>query len=154
MGFGGGHDKNGVRRRLLQGFQEGIKGVLGEHVDFIDNKNLITTLGREIFNIFPKFPNLIDAPVTGPVDFQDIETMPLGDLQTRLALVAGRRRRTVDTVQGLGQNAGHGGLTHAPGAAKEKGVRHPSQFQGIFQGTGDVFLPHNFIEILGSPFSG
>jgi hypothetical protein len=154
MGFGGGHDKNGVGRRFLQGFQEGVKGVLSETVYFIDNENFIATQGGEIFNIFPEFPNLVDAAITGAVDLQDIKAMSLGNLQAGLALVARRRRGTVDTVQGLGQDAGHRGLADPPGPAKEIGMGHPSQFQGIFQGTGDMFLPHNFVEILGSPFPG
>ena len=124
--------KIGVGRRLLQGFQKGIKGLLGEHMDFIDNKNFLSPARREIFNIFPEFPNLIYAAVTGAVDFQDIKTMSLGDLQTGLTPIAGRRRWTFGTVQGLGQNAGHGGLANAPGAAEKKGVGNPTLFQGIF----------------------
>jgi len=101
-------------------------------MDFIDNKNLLPPSGREIFNIFPEFPNLIYAPVTGAINFQDIKTMSLGDLQTGLTPIAGRRRWTFGTVQGLGQNAGDGGLSHAPGAAEKKGVSHSTLFQGIF----------------------
>jgi len=105
----------------LQGFQEGIKSLLGEHVDFVNNKNLIATMGREVLDILPEFPNLIDAAVTGAVDFQDIETMPLGDLETRLARLARRRRRTVAAVQGLARMRATESC-RPPGAAEEKGV--------------------------------
>ncbi len=87
--------KIGMGRRLLQGFEEGIKGLFGEHMDFINNKNLISTLGRQVLNIFPEFPNFIDAAITGAVDFQDIKAMPLGYLQTGRTLIAGRGSGTV-----------------------------------------------------------
>jgi len=132
MRIGGSHDKNGMGRRLLQGFEEGVKGILGETVNLINDKNLLSPPRREIFNIFPKFPNLLYAPVTGAINFQDIKTMTLGDLQTGLTPIAGRRRWTFGTVQGLGQNAGDGGLPNAPGAAEKKGVGNPTLFQGIF----------------------
>ena len=67
------------------------------------------------------------------------------------SLAIGLRRLTID---GFGQDAGTGGFTYTPWAAKQKSMRQVVIADGIFQRSGNVFLPHNCIKGLGTVFSG
>ena len=78
-------------RRLLQGLQQGVEGLLGEHVHFIDDIDLVLALGRQILDLLPQVPDLVDAPVGGAVDFQDVQGGAVGDLPAHLAGVVGVR---------------------------------------------------------------
>ena len=40
VNFGGGQDENNMRRRFFQRFQQGIEGLVGKHVNFINNIHL------------------------------------------------------------------------------------------------------------------
>ena len=42
--FGGRQDEDGVGRRLLQRLQQGVESRRGEHVDFVDDIDLVTAL--------------------------------------------------------------------------------------------------------------
>jgi hypothetical protein len=64
---------------------------------------------------------------------------------------SGLRRLTID---GFGQDAGTGRFTYTPWTAKQKSMRQVVIADGIFQRSGNVFLPHNCIKGLGTVFSG
>ena len=44
--LGGGEDELRVRRRLLQRLQEGVERLLGEHVDLVDDVDLVARRDR------------------------------------------------------------------------------------------------------------
>ena len=46
----GGEDKNHMSRRLLQGFEDSIESVIGQHMHFVDDIDLIAFLGRSVFD--------------------------------------------------------------------------------------------------------
>ncbi len=131
MRLGGGENKDDVGGGLFQRLQKGVEGLVGEHVDFIDDVDLVPVLGGKVLDILPQFPDFVDPPVGSSIDLQDIHRNPVPDLLAESAMVAGVNRGPFLTVQGFGQDAGHRGLAHPPGAGKQKGVGHPFRGNGI-----------------------
>ena len=58
-----------MRRRLFQGLQQGVEAVLREHVDFIDEIDLVPAGGGRILNIVHQLPGLIHFGPRRRVDF-------------------------------------------------------------------------------------
>ena len=50
-------------RGLLEGFQKGVEGWLGEHVRLVDDVHLVPGLHGEVPDRLPRLPYLVDAPV-------------------------------------------------------------------------------------------
>jgi hypothetical protein len=50
--LGGGQNEHGVRRRFLEGLEQGVEGLGGEHVDFVDNVDFVFALGGREINLF------------------------------------------------------------------------------------------------------
>ncbi len=150
MGFGGGQNENSVPRRFLQGLEQGIEGVLGEHVRFIDDDHLVAAFKRRIPDFFVQFPDMVDAGMGGAVDLGHINRGPSGDLPAVFTLIAGLLGRIVHTVQGLGQNPGQGRLADPPGAAEE--IRRSDFFFSRAPGEDlfDLILPHHLGKGLGA----
>src|SRR5262249_53684598 len=63
MTFGSRHDEDDVRRRLLQNFQQGVEGRRRQHMDFVDDENLVPVARGGIFRAFPKLADVIHASV-------------------------------------------------------------------------------------------
>src|SRR5262249_22447650 len=143
-----------VGRRFLQRLQQGVERRGREHVDFVNDVDLVPRPTRPELHVLADVAYLVDAAVAGPVDFQDVHVFAGGDALADLAAVAGRRRGPTDAVEGLGQDAGGGGLTHAPGPREEVGVGHAVAGQGIHQGLGGGLLADEIAELLGAVATG
>ena len=57
--FGGRQQEFDMRRRLFQGLQQGVEAVFREHVDFIDEIDLVPAGGGRILHIVHQLPGLI-----------------------------------------------------------------------------------------------
>ncbi len=74
-----GKDEFDVGGRFLQGFQESVEGLLGEHVNFVDVHDAEGASGRGETYIVAQIANMVDASVGCTVDFQNIQTAPFGN---------------------------------------------------------------------------
>ena len=92
-------------RRFLQRLEQGIEGLGREHVHFIDNVDLVARPAGARAHGQTHLADLVDAAVAGTIDLQHVEILARGDALTNLAGVARRRRRSLDAIQGLRQNA-------------------------------------------------
>ena len=140
-------------RRLFQGFQECVGGLIREHVGFVDDVDLALALYRREIHLLPYIANLVDSPVAGGVQFDDIQKPAFVDGLANGTLVAGVAALGVKAVNGFGQDAGRGGFTAAPGTAKQVGVGHSSLDDGLKQSGANVLLPHKLLKAKGTPFS-
>src|SRR5690606_37341506 len=61
--LGGGKDKDDVGRRLLQDLQEGVEGLVGQHVDFVDDVDFVPAVRRRVVHPVPDLAYLVDAAV-------------------------------------------------------------------------------------------
>src|SRR5262249_48628558 len=59
--FRRGEDELGVRRRLFQGLEQGVEGLRGEHVDFVENVDLVAGADRGIANRVVDLAHVVDA---------------------------------------------------------------------------------------------
>jgi hypothetical protein len=124
--FRGCQYEDGVGGWLLQGFEEGIKGILGEHVHLVDYVYLITSiLGRDS-NLVDDGSDLVNAVVRRSVKFENIEAT--------LGLFL---RKTVDCVS---ENACASGLSDPSRTTKKVGLGNFSRFDAVPKGVGDRFL--------------
>ena len=134
--------------RLLQGLEQGVRGLGGQHVDLVDDVHLPPP-GRAQVRPGDQVAHGVDPPVGGGVELDDVEGPALGDLGARRADAAGLAVEGVHAVQGLGQDAGAGRLARAPGAAEQVGVGDPVVPDGVAERVADVVLAPDVGEALG-----
>ena len=150
----GGEDEDDVGRRLFEGLQEGVEGLLGEHVHFVDDVDLVPGFDRGEIDVFPQLADVVDAAVGGAVDLDHVEGRAVPYLPAVVALAAGVRRRARLAVEGLCQDARHGGLAHAARSGKKIGVGNAPLLNAVLQCLGYMVLEDDLVEVLGTPFSG
>ena len=80
-----------VRRRLLERLQERVERVLRQHVDFVDDIDLVARRDRGIAHRLDDLAHVVDAGVGGGVHLDHVDMPPFGDRAARLADAAGRR---------------------------------------------------------------
>ena len=132
--------KHRVRGRLFQRFQQRVKRRIREHVDFIDDVNAIGAAERRKFDVFTKFPDVIDPGIRGSIDFNDVHRVPASNFLAAFALFTRFRSRTVFAIQGLGQNAGDRGLADAAHTGKQISMGDVFAKDGVPQRLDDVRL--------------
>ena len=148
MLFRCGEYESHSRRRLFQRLEQSVEGLLGEHMRFVDDENLIAAFERSIAHGIAQTAYIVDSSVGSAVYFHHVHKRALSDAAAGFALVAGFARRGVLTVQRLGKNAGNGGFTHAARTAEQVGRSH-----AVFPGGAREYglhhvLPHHFGESL------
>ena len=84
--FGGREHEFGVLRRLFQRFQKRIECRRREHVDFVDDVDLVARTGRRIAHTVVDLAHIVDAGVGCRVHFQHVHVPAFHD---RLAMHAG-----------------------------------------------------------------
>ncbi len=80
----------------------------------IDNVDLVAALGRLVPGIFDDLSHLIDSPVGGTIDLENIHGVSIDDLRTMAALVAWIGCGPLFTIQGLGNDPGYRGFSYPP----------------------------------------
>ena len=150
----GGQHKDDVGRRLFQRLQHGVEGVGGEHVDLVDDEDLVAAHRGQVGSVFQHHRHFLDLSVGGRVHLQIVGKAPLVHAPAGRALTAGMRADALFAVQGLGQDAGDGGLAHAPGARKQVSVVKPLVVERVAQRAHDRVLSDQGIEIARAPFAG
>ena len=70
--LGGGEDEDHVRRGLLQRLQQGVEGVGGQHVDFVDDVDLAGQHRRRVADRLAQLADVVDPAVAGAVDLDHV----------------------------------------------------------------------------------
>ena len=73
--LGGAEDELDVFGRLFQGLQQGVEGLAGEHVDFVDDVDLESCPAGPHAGVLPQLADFVDAAVAGAVDFQHVHVL-------------------------------------------------------------------------------
>jgi hypothetical protein len=150
---GGGEQELHVRRRLLQGLQQGVEAVVGEHVHFVDEVDLVAAAAGRVLHVLQQLAGLVHLGARGGVHLDQVHEAAGVDLGAGGADAAGLGGDALVAVEGLGQDAGDGGLAHAAGAGEQVGVVQAVVVQGVHQGAQHVLLPHHFMEIARAPLA-
>ena len=151
--LGGAEDEDDVLGGLLQGLEEGVGSLAGEHVGFVDDIDLAAVLGGLEVDLFADLADFLHAAIAGGVQLDDVQVAALVDGDADSALVAGVALLWIEAVDGLGEDAGCGGLAAAPGAAEEVAVADAALRHSLAEGVGDMLLPGQVAEGAGPPLA-
>ncbi|GJD76755.1 hypothetical protein CFIICLFH_5014 [Methylobacterium goesingense] len=154
--LGGGEHEFRVRRRLLQRLQKGVERLLGEHVDFVDDVDLVARLRWRIADAVDDAAYVVDAGMRGGIHLQHIHVPGFHDRPTMAAEFrhrdggAGVGMSVADIVEPARQDPGRGGLADAAHARKHPGLRDAVGREGVGQGAHHGALADQIVEILGA----
>ena len=143
MLLGGGENEDRMGGRLLQSLEKGAESRGREHVDLVDDENRITPHLRNDAHLLDEGADVLDGVVRRGVELVDVERTALVERTARLALVARLGAAGGKAVDGLGEDAGAGGLAHAARPAKKVGMGQLSALDGVFQRRSNMLLPHD-----------
>ena len=73
--LGGAEDELHVLGRLFERLQQGVEGLAGEHVDFVDDVDLEPRTAGPDVDVLAQLADLVDAAVAGPVDLQHVDVV-------------------------------------------------------------------------------
>ena len=156
--FGGGEDEFGVLRRLFQRLQEGVEGRGREHVDFVDDVDLVARAGRRIAHAVVDLAYVVDAGMGGGVHFQHVHVPAFHD---GLAMHAGHRhvdgrplRRAVRqfVIQRAGEDPRRGGFADAAHPGQDPGLRNPPGLERVGNRADHGVLADQIVETGGAVF--
>jgi hypothetical protein len=90
-----------VVRRLFECLQEGVERARRQHVDLVDDHDLVAVPLRPVREGFLQPAHVFDAVVRGAVDLLDVDIDARGDLEAGAALIARGRRGALVAVECL-----------------------------------------------------
>ena len=140
--------------RLLERFQHRVERRLGQHVDFVDQVDLVAPRRRRVARVVEYFPHVVDAGVRRRVELQQVDEPAGVDVGARRADAAGRRGDAGGAVEALGQDARNRRLADTPGSGEEIRVVQAPALQRVGQRLDDVLLTGELGEDLGPPLAG
>ncbi|MDF9865854.1 hypothetical protein M2437_004836 [Methylorubrum pseudosasae] len=157
--LGGREHELGVGRRLLQRLQEGVERLLREHVDLVDDVDLVAGRDRRVADAVDDAAHIVDAGMRGGVHLQHVHVPGFHD---RLAVLAEFRHRHggagirlpgAQVVEAAGEDAGGGRLADAAHAREHPGLRDAVGRKGVAQRAHHGALADQVIEGLRAIFS-
>ena len=148
--LGGREDEYGMSGRLLEGLEKRVVGALGQHVDFVDDVDLVASHGGREIDLVGELPHLIHRIVGRRVDLEDIETGRRSERFAHIALAARRPVPRCEAVDGAGEYLGDRSLARAARPREEIGVRDGTRLYLIAERPHDMFLPDDLVESRGA----
>ena len=152
---GGAQHKDHVCRRLLKRLEQRVERRRREHVDLVDDINLVLAAHRgKVDGVDDLLAHVVHAGTACGIELVDIRVVALGDELALLASTVGHaaactlgaRRLGIAAQQRLGQNARHGGLARAARSAEQVGVGQAPLGDGVLERRDDMLLAHHGVE--------
>ncbi len=143
-------DEDDVRRRLLERLQEGIRGLGGEHVGFVEDVDLEVGATGRIADFLAQVLDGIDAAVAGGVELDEVHGAAFAEGDAGVALVARLAILRVATVRRLGEETAGAGLAGAARAAKQVRMGYFFRRHSVAEGAHNGLLTRNLAEPLGT----
>lgn len=115
MDFGGREDEFDVCWWLLKGLEESIEGSFGEHMNLVDDINLVFGLGWLELGSLDNITDIINPCIGRSIDLDDIQESPFVECSTIVTdstWIPIRSQR--ETIHSLGEDPCH---TRLPGPA-------------------------------------
>ena len=151
---GGREQELHMRRRFFERLQQRVEGVRREHVDFVDEVDLVPAAGGRVLHVLEQLARVVDLGARGRIDFDEIDEPAFIDLATGGAFPARGRPRRHFAIEALGEDARDGGLAHAAGAGEEEGVMDAVGGERVGERLQHMLLAGELLEALGAPFTG
>ena len=136
-----------MRGRFFQRLQQTVESLLRQHVYFVDDVDLVARRRRGIARALDDLANVVDAGAGGGIHFLHVDKARFGNRPAWLANAAridGRRGALAvrsNAVEGAGDNARGGGLSHAAHAGQHEGVGDTAGGECVAQRADQGFLP-------------
>ena len=153
VNFGRGEDELHVGRRFLERFEEGVPGVVREHVNFVDDEDFEAIALGPVGKAFLESSDVIDAGVAGAVDLLDVDVVAVGDLDAGRAFLARSGGGAFFAVEGFGEDPGAGRLAYAANAGEQERVGDSISSDRVGQSGGDMPLTNEILERLRPIFT-
>ena len=147
------HHEDDVRRRLLDGLQQRVEGLLRQPVDFVDDEDLVAVAGRRHAEaVDDDVADLVDAGVGGRVDLEDVHVASFGDLDARVAGAARIGGRSLFAVEAARQDARGRRLADAARAGEHERLRDPVGADRVPERLRHGALADHVLKALRTPF--
>jgi len=138
-----------VLGRLLERLEQRVERRRGEHVDLVDDVDLVAThRGRVVDAGDDLLAHVVHAGAGGRVELYHVRVLAGGDEAALLAGAVGQGCRAPLAHERLGQDARHRGLSRAARTAEQVRVTGAALEHGALQGLDHVRLAHDLIERL------
>ena len=143
------HDEDDVRRRLFENLQQGVEGGRRQHVNFIDDEDLVAVARRRVPRAFAQLADIVDAGVRCCIDFQDVHGLARRDFLAGRALIA-RRRSSGPAAQfrPLARILAVVVFAHTSRAAKQIRMPDPVELDRVLKCLNDRLLADHFLKDL------
>ena len=145
--FGRGEQKFHMRRWFLKRLEQRIERAGREHVNLVDDEDLVARLRRAVADRFDdRIADVLDAGITGRVHLHHIDMAAFGDRDTILADTTRIGRRPAlpvrsDTVQPLGDDPRGRRLAGPANTRQHESLCDTVGGKGVFQRAHHRILP-------------
>ena len=148
------HDEDDVCRRLLERLEQRVKRRGRQHVDLVDDVDLVAATHRRIVDaVDDLLAHVVDARAACRVELVDIRVLAGGD---EAALLTGAIRQVALALlahEGLRKDASHGGLASAARAAEEVRMARAALAHGTLERRDHVRLADYLLKRLRTIFA-
>ena len=157
--FGGGKDEFDMGRRLFQSLQQCVESAFGKHVNFVDDVDFITGIGRFVADAVKNFADIVDTGMRSRIKFHNINMPSFGYRPAVFADAAGMNRRAAfavksGTVQSFGDNTGRGRFADAADAGKYIGMMQTVVLNRIGKRLYQRILTDQIVKVLRTILAG
>ena len=132
MKFGRRQNKDNVRGRLFQGFEQRVKGAVGEHMHLVHDIHTVFQRRRGIYHLVADITDVFHAVVGRRIHFENVGRRTRIDGSASKALPTWISVLRVLTVYRFCQNFGTRGLSRPSRAAKKIGVAEGGGIHPVF----------------------
>ena len=145
----GAQDEYRVRGWLLDAFEQRVECAVGEHVDLVDDVDLVAPAGRRVLQPADDLlAHILNARVRCGIQLVDIGMAALGDIDALVARQIRVCRRPLLALERLCQDPCGRGLAGAPGPGEQVGMGDGILGSSVSQRTSDMRLAHDVVETL------
>ena len=139
-------------------FEKRVERVLGEHVHFVDDVDLVTRRDRAVAHALDELADVVDPGAARGIHLDHVDVAVGGNREAVLACPARLDRGSAlavgaDAVERLGDDARRRGLAHAAHAREDEGMREPAPLEGVGEGAHHRLLADEVGEAAGPVFA-
>ena len=143
--LGRGEQELHMRRGFLQRLEQGVERIAREHVNFVDDVDLVSRRDRRITHRLDNLAHVVHARMAGGVHLDHVDMTALGNCTTRFAYTAGADRRATlpvgtDAIERLGDEARGRGFADSANTGHQEGMRQAVARDRIGQRADHCFL--------------
>ena len=152
---GGAQHEDHVCRRLLERLEQRVERRRREHVNLVDDIDLVLAAHRgKVDGVDDLLAHIVHARAACGIELVDIGVVALGDELALLtgavghapACALGARCLGITAQQRLGKDARHGGLARAARSAEQVCVGQAPLGDGVLERRDDMLLAHHGVE--------